>query len=186
MAKIRIYRDERDGEAFPSVCMRCGAEVERMVPVRFAWMPGWAHLFIFIGALPWLLACLILRKSMRVTVPVCRDHANSWRNRRLFVFLGLAFWIAVGIALALLWDETPKEVAMPIGTFALFGSIFWLIAAAIYLNSGIKPARITDRYMDLVGASKEFASEWEGDEPLPSLRERAARKRAAERERDEE
>jgi hypothetical protein len=47
MAKIRVYRDELDGEQFPSLCMRCGADVERMVPVRFAWMPGWAHLFIF-------------------------------------------------------------------------------------------------------------------------------------------
>ena len=178
MAKIRVYRDERDGEQFPDICMRCGAEVDQLLSVRFAWMPGWAHLFIFAGALPWLLACLILRKSMTVEVPVCRDHANAWRNRRLFLYLGLLFWVVVGIALAAGWDELPEGARMPAGAFALFGSLIWLLTAAIYLSSGIKPSRITDRFIELVGTNKEFAWEWEGDNPKQSLRERAAKKRA--------
>ena len=97
MARIRVYRDETDGELFPEMCIRCGAAADADVDldVNFAWMPGWVHLFIFMGLLPWLIAALILRKTMRVTLPVCQRHRSHWRNRRLYIGLGFLFAVVV-------------------------------------------------------------------------------------------
>ncbi len=44
---------------------------------------------------------------------------------------------------------------------------FASIRAAIYSNSGIKPAQITDRYLELVGVNKAFAREWNASVSKP-------------------
>ena len=91
---------------------------------------------------------------------ICDRHRGHWRNRQLFVWLGLLFWIVYAITLAVEWDELGKDgSAAALGIF-IFGGLFWLIVAAIYATSGIKPVQITDRFIELVGVNKEFAWQW--------------------------
>jgi len=175
MSKIRVYYDERKGENFPPACVRCGRESVSTVRQKFSWVPPWVLVIILAGLLPWLIVTLILRKSMPVTLPVCSRHLGHWRNRTLFVWLGLFFWIVYSITLAAEWSDLPKDGASAALGILIFGGLIWLIAAAIYSNSAIRPARITDDYVELVGVDKTFAKAWDelaDEEPKPKKRRR--------------
>ncbi len=80
MAKIRVYRYEAGGNDFPRMCMRCGEPADRDVPQTFSWMPGWVNVLILVGLLPWIVAALVLRKTMRVVAPMCRRHGRPCRS----------------------------------------------------------------------------------------------------------
>ena len=174
MAKIRVYRDETDGELMPRMCVRCGGDVAEERERKFVWNPGWAHIFILLGLLPWLIAIALTRKSRRVTLPVCQGHRNHWRNRQLYVWLGLLFWVVFAITLAIEWSDFPKDAASAMLGFVIFGGLIWLFVGLFYVNSAIKASEITDRWIELVGVNKKFAKEWkdseedeEDEEPQP-------------------
>jgi hypothetical protein len=160
MARIRVYRSEADGESFPRMCMRCGRPAECDVPQTFAWMPGWVHIFILVGLLPWLIVALIMRKTMHVVAPMCRQHAGHWRVRRLYIWLGLLFFIATFIAIVAVGDRVPENVKNPIIFAALMGGLVWLVSGLIFVNGAIKASEIRDRGMDLVNVNRDFADVW--------------------------
>lgn len=183
MATIRIYRDEARGDLFPRRCVRCGADADRDTTQTFAWMPGWVHLLIFAGLLPWLIVCLIMRKSMRVTLPVCDAHRNHWLNRKLYIWGGFLFWVAFGTGLALTADSLPRD-AVPVAFGVLvFGGLVWLVSGLIYVNTAVRAGEITDRWIKLTGVDKGFAEEWKEGEPEPEPR---PRRKAPARRRDDE
>ena len=167
MAKIRVYRDECDGDEFPNRCIRCGVEPDGHTSQNFAWMPPWLIVLIFFGWLPYLIVVLVMRKTMRVTMPVCSTHRGHWRNRKLFVWLGLLFWIAYGIGLTAIWSSLGKDACMAGLGILLFGGLLWLIVAAVYSSSGIRPGIITNGYIELVRVDRDFADEWNDSEPKP-------------------
>jgi hypothetical protein len=160
MAKIRVYRDETDGELLPPMCARCGAEPDLERERKFFWNPGWAHLFILLGLLPWLIAILITRKSMWVTLPLCNGHRNHWINRQLYVWLGFLFWVVFAVTLGIEWDDLPKDAGSACLGFLIFGGLIWLFVGLFYVNSAIKASRISDRWIELVGLNRSFAREW--------------------------
>ncbi len=123
-------------------------------------MPSWVHLFILMGLLPWLIASLVMRKSMHVVVPMCRAHASHWRMRKLYVWLGLLFWFALFVALIMFARKLPDQAIMPIVAVSLVAAFFWLIGGLILMNGAIKPAEIRERGMELVNVNKAFAREW--------------------------
>src|SRR5438132_1122897 len=127
MAIIRVLRGETDGESFPDMCVRCGEPTDERTRQTFAWMPGWVHVLLFLGLLPWLLAALFTRKTMTVDVPVCHRHRNHWLFRKLYVGLGLAFWVAAVVGLVVVIDELPKELATGLVAAVVFGMLLWLI-----------------------------------------------------------
>lgn len=173
MAVIRIYDNERKGDDFPSRCVKCGAETDLRVTKSFAWAPGWVLAFLLLGLIPYLIALLILRKTMTVTLPVCGDHRGHWRNRSLFAMLGLLFWVVYAIGLAIAWADLDRDVSFVAGMFLLFGGLGWLLVAAIYCTSGIQPKRITDDFIELAKVNKDVAEEWAeitGDLPRPRHR----------------
>jgi hypothetical protein len=164
MAKIRISRREADGEDFPRLCMRCGREADCDVSQKFAWMPGWVFVFLLFGMLPFLIVALITRKTMLIVAPMCADHAGHWRARKLYVWLGLLFWIAFGIALAALGDELPKDAGAPLVIFGIVGGLVWLISAAVFASGAIKASEIRDKSMDLVNVHRDFADAWNDED----------------------
>src|SRR4051794_21611027 len=95
MAKIRIYNREANGKYFPRLCKRCGQPADVDVPQTFAWMPGWVHILILVGLVPWFVVCFVMRRTMDVVAPMCLEHAGHWRVRKLYVWLGLVFWLGV-------------------------------------------------------------------------------------------
>ncbi len=160
MALVRIYDDERDGEDFPDMCMKCGGETNLLVPKTFVWSPSWANLFIFIGLLPWVIVVLVTRKTMRVQVPLCQQHTGHWLYRNLYIGLGLLFWICAVILLALTAKQLPESAVTAGIAFCVFGGLTWLISGAIYANSAIRASKITEFGIELANVNKDFAQEW--------------------------
>ncbi len=160
MARIRVYRNEADGEDFPRLCMRCGEPAECDVSQTFAWMPGWVYVFLLLGVVPLLVVALVTRKSMRVVAPMCLQHAGHWRVRKLFMGLGLFLCIAVFVGLAAVGDQLPDAVIMPAVVVALLGALGWLVGGLILMNGAIKPKVIGARSMDLVNVHRDFADAW--------------------------
>src|SRR5262245_12945514 len=120
MATIRVMRDEAGGDDFPDMCVRCGEPTEERSWQTFAWMPGWVWIFLFMGLLPFLLAALFTRKTMTVDVPVCHQHRNHWRDRKMYVWVGLLFWIAAGITIGVVHDQLPNEAVTGLVAFLVF------------------------------------------------------------------
>jgi len=156
--------------------MRCGKPADGHVRQNFAWMPPWVNILIFVGLAPWLVVALILRKTMRVNAPMCSRHRGHWLTRKLFIGLGLLFWIALAVGLIAFGDRLPKEVVTPLMAFGLFGSLFWLITALLLVRGAIRATEITDDRIELSNVHKEFAHEWrevlraEREERRPSAR----------------
>jgi hypothetical protein len=176
MATVRIYREERGGEDFPRLCLKCGAEADSDVTNTFTWVPSWVIVIILAGLLPWLIVASLLRKSMRVTVPMCGRHRGHWLNRRLYLWLGLLGWIAYGVALAVVADDLPKEVFPVALGVLIFGGLLWLIVGLVYTNSGIKPREITDQWIELVGVHRDFEEAWDEVAPPPVPKRRKGRR----------
>ena len=160
MARIRIYKNEADGEYFPRLCMRCGQPADCDVPQTFAWMPAWVHVLLFVGLAPWLIVALVTRKTMRIVAPMCEAHRGHWRVRKLYIWLGVLFWIGVVVALVVIWDQLPKEATNVAVMCVMFGGLIWLIIGLVLANGAIKASDIRDRGMELVNVHKEFADEW--------------------------
>lgn len=160
MAKIRIPRREAGGESFPRLCMKCGQEADCDVPQTFAWMPSWVHILILLGLLPWLICCLVTRKTMRVVAPMCARHAGHWRVRKLYVWLGLLFWIAYAITIGVVWDDLSEGATGPLMGVGIFGGLIWLVSAALFANSAVKASLIHERGAELVNVSRDFADAW--------------------------
>jgi uncharacterized membrane protein YkvI len=155
-----VYRDEADGEDFPRLCMRCGEPADCDVKQTFAWMPSWVNVCILLGLLPWLVVMSLTRKTMRVVVPMCERHAGHWRVRRLYVGLGLLFWLAVLVGLCAVGDELPEDILFPLIGVSLLGALVWLVVGVILSNRAIKASEIRDRRMDLVNVHRHFADVW--------------------------
>jgi hypothetical protein len=160
MALIKLYRDEADGEYFPRVCMRCGEPADRDVPQTFAWMPSWVHFFILLGLAPWLIVALLTRKSMRVTAPMCDLHRGHWRVRKLFIGLGLAFFVALFVGLVALGDRLPRDMHTPVIVSGLLAALIWLIAGLVFMNGAIRAAEIAADRIDLSNVLGKFAQAW--------------------------
>jgi hypothetical protein len=170
MATVRIYHGEAVEEEMPRVCMRCGAESELFRSQTFAWMPPWVHVLLFFGLLPWVIVALILRKTMRVEAPVCRRHANHWRARKLYIWLGLLWWIAYGVAVALVVDQVDQDAANVLVGVAVIGGLLWLVVGLLLVHGSIRAGEITNEWMDLVNVHREFAQVWkEIHPPIPPV-----------------
>jgi hypothetical protein len=168
MAKIRIYRHEAGGEDFPRLCMKCGAPADCDVPQTFAWMPGWVMalilLFMVVGLLGfvvWIIVSLTTRKTMRIVAPMCYRHAGHWRVRKLYVWLGLIFWVAFGVALVAFSDHIPKDAMGPVILGAFGGMLLWFVSAGVLMNGAIRASDIRDKGMELIHVHRDFADEWE-------------------------
>jgi hypothetical protein len=167
MAKIRVYRHEAGGEDFPRLCMKCGQPAECDVPQTFAWMPGWVIVLVLLfmvigcaGLLVWLIVSFTTRKTMRIMAPMCLQHAGHWRVRKLFIWLGLLFWVVFGVSLVAFSDQIPQNAMGPIVLGAFGGMLVWFIIAGVLTNNAIRASVINDKGMELVNVHRDFADEW--------------------------
>ncbi len=159
MARIRVYRREADGE-FPRICVRCGQPggCRCAANIRLdAELGSRLH--------PLGVAALAPRLAHHAPVdarccPMCQEHAGHWRNRKLYLLLGLLFWIGYVVGLVALGNELPEAAQGPLALVGVIGALIWLISAAIYSSNAIKASKSTTRGIRLVNVHKDFADEW--------------------------
>ena len=107
-------------------------------------------------------------------VPLLRQHCRTDLRLGLSKEPGFAVEVSKAVytsyiphALIVEWNDLPKDASSLALGILIFGGLGWLISAAIYSNSGIKPGQITDRYIELVGVNKAFATEWKASVSKP-------------------
>jgi hypothetical protein len=111
----------------PPPCVKCGAPANgKPVDKRFYWHHPALYLLILAGVLIYAIVATIVRKSMRLQVPLCAQHAQ---RRSLAVTLS---WVIplVGIADAFILPNLGVDggvVALITGVFIVTGLVIWAI-----------------------------------------------------------
>jgi hypothetical protein len=162
MATVKLYYDEVDEGQLPRVCMRCGAPADLQKRKTFSWCPGWVHVLILLGLLPWLIVMLVLTKRKTVYVPLCNEHKNHWFVRTMITLSGLAIVFGFFVLMVVLASTTDRQDPnastfgglMCVGTLGLL--LVLIIVAAYIQTTSIRPSEITASRITLTGVAQEF------------------------------
>ncbi len=124
----------------PPPCVKCGAPANgKPVDKNFSWHHPALYLLILAGVLVYAIVAVIVRKSVRLRVPLCAQHAQ---RRSLAITLA---WVIplVGIADAFILPRLGTDggwVALITVVFVLTGIVIWAVAS-----------------INIVGSSPDFA-----------------------------
>ena len=136
----------------PPFCVKCGQPVHDPPLVKtFSWHHPALYLLIFLGLLVYVIVALIVRKSIRVGVPLCPFHKQ---RRRLWVTLAWALAL-VGIADAFI---LPEVIGLDGGWTALITISLILAGLVIWAVVGnpIRPQSIDSFSAEFSGFSDRF------------------------------
>src|SRR6516162_2810859 len=112
MAELLLKGSQTSGDRIPMVCMVCGEAAVKHYRKNFSWVPGWVHICILAGVLPWAIIVAILTKRMWVDVPVCEQHRGYFWKRTAAGILSFLLLAAVSIGAAVLLDEMGAKDAV--------------------------------------------------------------------------
>lgn len=140
----------------PPMCVKCGQPAtDKPVVKTFSWHHPGFYLLIFVGVLIYVIVALIVRKTIRVAVPLCAHH----RQRR-GVWITLA-WVLplIGIAdafvLPRLFDLDSGWIALIVVVSILAGLILW---AAV--SNPIRPQSIDNFSAEFSGFCDPFLDQF--------------------------
>jgi hypothetical protein len=142
----------------PPPCIRCGAPADgKPVEKTLYWHNPAVYLAILAGVLIYVILALVLRKGIRVRVPLCAEHA-----KRRSIGITLA-WVLplVGIADAVILPQTNVDggvVALITIVLILTGLVIWAIVA-----NPIRPTLINEFQGEFTGfcpAYLQLVPEW--------------------------
>lgn len=121
------------GAGVPAICSRHGEQAALHKPVRFlSKPPGWAYALLLLGALPFLIAVLILRKEVRATSwPFCAKCQQLHKQRTL---LGAALFLPLVLAFVLI--AAAPDGPAPAVTLLMVASFFACIGGMVALTRG--------------------------------------------------
>jgi hypothetical protein len=130
----------------PPPCIRCGAPADgQPVEKTFYWHHPAVYLAILAGLLIYVILALVLRKGIRVRVPLCADHA---RRRNIAVTLA---WVLplVGFADVGILPQFNVDggvVALIAVVLILTGLVIWAVVA-----NPIRPSLINEFQGEFTG-----------------------------------
>jgi hypothetical protein len=119
---------------------------------------------VLVGAI----CALALRKTMRITVPLCEAHRNHFLSRSLFVYIGLGVFLllqTIALAAFFLTRDPAGEWSDLAGYFCggtFFVGLAWLFGAAILQNGAIRATEMTDKDVTLIKVSDRFVDALRG------------------------
>ena len=183
MARVTISREEAEDGLLPRVCALTGVPTDDVKAKTFLWQPAWVAVLILAGLLPYLIVSMIIRKQMRVELPLVRAKHGHWMWRQLVGVLALFVFVTVMIGSGALAGNPNTERL--VGWVALAGLVGFVAAIALFavLNHlAIRPAVITDDDITLVNVHQNFVDALEEDRDAEE--ERYERRRGRRRDRD--
>jgi len=138
----------------PPLCVRCGAPSNGK-PVKKAF--SWHHpalYFLLISPLIYVIVAVIVRKMMKINVPLCQEHA---KRRSIAVTLA---WVLplIGIADAFILPQFNVDggiVALVTTGLILAGLVIWAI-----VGNPIRPARIDKTHGEFSGFCETFLQQF--------------------------
>jgi hypothetical protein len=170
MARVCIIYPETIRRRLPPVCMRCGAPTDRYLNRTFSWYPSWVWIFVVLGLLAPLLIAMCIAKRMKVDSPMCDAHRNHWRWRSRFVWFGLLAILIAGLAAFIVYiDLAPQNPPNAVTIWSILRytwitiAIAWLIGAAVFTLTAVRPFSITDDEITLGNLAPDFVKALEVD-----------------------
>jgi len=151
---LTLTRDEVENDALVPVCVHCGRPATGRHNQTFEWHPHWAVLLLFAGLVPGVVAMLLTRQQMRVSLPVCARHGPMPPGR---IFAWSGGWLA-GPALgtlALMFDFSIWIFLIGLG----IGLAGWLIVMVLTRTPGYRSFEVKSIGADglsLVGLDDTF------------------------------
>ena len=138
-----------------SVCIRCGEPANgKPVNKMYYWHHPALYLVILVGLLIYVIVALVVRKSMKVSVPLCARHAQ---RRSTAVTLA---WVLPLVGLADVFILPPLKVqgtwvALICAVFMLTGFIIWAIVA-----NPVRPRKIDQFHGEFTGFCETFLQQF--------------------------
>jgi len=137
----------------PDFCVKCGQPATVRKNKQYWWAPQWTAALILAGALPYLIVVLIIRKGIKLQVPLCAEHVKA-RTMRIVIgsILMLGFIPALAI-FASLGGDTNLAVGVILGLVLFLGGLLSMVFA---LNCFLRPMFIDATYAKFRGPGEEF------------------------------
>jgi len=124
----------------PPLCVKCGAPANgKPVDKTFSWHHPALYLIALAGLLPYVIVGMIVRKSMRLRVPLCAHHAQRRSTAVTLAWVIPLIGVADGFILPNLGVDG-SVVGLIAVTFLITGVVIWAI-----VDYPIRPKSI-DRY----------------------------------------
>jgi hypothetical protein len=145
------------GTVFPDRCVKCDAPAEGYRLNRdLSWHPSvWYLMIFFPGLLFYIIAAMIVRKTAKIRVPLCRRHRAARRRDIAIGWLGSLGGIAMFIGGFTVGDSLPEAGRAGL----VIGGIVLLLAPMIYGSLRARvvvPTRIDESMVWLKGVGPEF------------------------------
>jgi hypothetical protein len=150
----------RDGEKslvmlksarLPDNCIKCGAPANGThLRKRLSWHHPALALLVLLNVLIYLIVALIVRKTVKMDIPLCEEHLRKHRTAVLVTWL--VFLFAIGFFVLAIAAES--------GGSAFFGLILLLASAilAIFWAKIVNVRKIDDHYIWLTRLDDSFLS----------------------------
>lgn len=123
------------GASFPPRCVICNQPALRRLRRKLFWHPPGYYALICIGALIYVIAAMIVRKSAEFEVGICDEHAARRRNGIILGWLGSPLCFIGGIAVV---DRLPAL------TLVLIALALVLMVVSLRMARLVTAARIQD------------------------------------------
>lgn len=156
-----IYRSEKllvmeKTAVLPDYCVKTNQPAEKRILRTYVWYHPLFHLLLFLGPLIYIIVVLIVRKTVKVEIPISQEEANR-RNFGLAIawLLGLSGPAILLIAGILAKTQNNVEY-FPIGIAA--GMIVSVVGLAIGQSKAtiVTIAKITNDYIYFKGVNPNF------------------------------
>ncbi len=125
------------GASFPPRCVICNQAAQRRLRRKLFWHPPGYYALICIGALIYVIAAMIVRKSAEFEVGLCDEHSARRRNGIILGAVGTPLLFVGGIGVI---DR------VPILSLVLMVAAFGLLVASLLMARVVTAARIQDGF----------------------------------------
>ncbi|HLW51349.1 MAG TPA: hypothetical protein VKW06_00775 [Candidatus Angelobacter sp.] len=139
----------------PATCIRCGAPADgKPLTKWYYWHAPAFYLTILLGVLVYVIVAVVVRKGMKVTVPLCVQH----RQRRSIVVTLTWVLPLVGIADAFILAQFNIDggiIALVTVALILSGLVVWAMA-----GNPIRPLKIDNFSGEFLGVCEKFLQQF--------------------------
>lgn len=161
-----IFSAPAPGQAveLPPVCIRCGASSNgKPLKKTFYWHNPAIYLVLLISPIIYVIVAVIVRKSMKVNVPLCLEHA---KRRSIAVTLAWALPL-IGLADVFVLPQFKADVgvtALVFLAFGLAGVVIWAV-----VSSPIRPRLIDRSHGEFSGFCEVFLQQFPEGSSQPAV-----------------
>ena len=136
----------------PNLCVKCAQPATVIKNKTYAWVPQWVAVLFLLGALPYLIVAMIIRKSIKMQVPMCAAHQKTQVTRRIIGIVLLVLFVPVAALFAQAGDAG-TAIGLILAFVMFFAGLFYLVFG---MNCYLRPMFIDKTYAKFRGPCDEF------------------------------